>query len=430
MRRVAVPIAMGLVATLTLPVIAAGARPSADPVVAPVAPGAPAVPMAAPSPDLPGLAAMSTELTAVTVDGAAFRRASSSYAEVATRHSAAQDARVSIDRSTTALAGAAAAQRAELVAATASRRALQNRLGEVDAAIAELSIQLYVSGGSTARVDAALTQENPSINDHDRRAVLGTSSMDVLLAERAAYRQRVSDAAARADAAQAALDEATAARHQATQARGAAVAAEAQAASIVAEERVRYEEARALATVEGVDFTLVALDAYHRAARAVDADDPGCGIRWWALAGISRVEGRHGTYGGAALDARGDATRRIIGIQLNGTNETAVVGDSDGGALDGDAAFDRAVGPMQFIPQTWQRFASDGNEDDLATPFNMYDATLAAARYLCTASKGLAVDDGLRSAYFSYNRSLAYVDQVLRFARGYERAIDLPDGED
>lgn len=372
---------------------------------------------------------MSTELTGVQVDSASFRRASSAYSEVAVRHTEAQEARVGIDRSTTDLSAAAASQRAELAAATASMTALQDRLDEVDAAIAELSIQLYVSGGSTARVDAALAQENPSINDHDRRAVLGTSSMDVLIAEREAYRQRVNDAAARAEAARAALGEATEAHHQTARGRGAAVAGEAQAASNVAAERVRYEEARALATVDGVDFTLVALDAYHRAARTVDADDPACGIRWWALAGISRVEGHHGTYGGAALDPRGDATRRIIGIQLNGTNETAVVGDSDGGALDGDPAFDRAVGPMQFIPQTWQRFASDGNEDGDATPFNMYDATLAAARYLCTASKGLGDDGGLRSAYFSYNHSDAYVDHVLRFARGYERSVDIADAD-
>ena len=80
------------------------------------------------------------------------------------------------------------------------------------------------------------------------------------------------------------------------------------------------------------------------------ATDPGCRVRWWGLAGISRVEGRHGTYGGTTLEPNGDTSRRIIGIQLNGTNATAVVGDSDGGALDGDAAFDRAVGPDAVHP--------------------------------------------------------------------------------
>jgi membrane-bound lytic murein transglycosylase B len=150
-------------------------------------------------------------------------------------------------------------------------------------------------------------------------------------------------------------------------------------------------------------------------------------VRWWAIAGISRVEGHHGSYGGAALDKLGDATKRIIGIQLNGTNNTRVVRDSDDGVLDGDPAYDRAVGPMQFIPQTWTRFAADGNDDGVATPFNLYDATLAAARYLCRASGGLHEEPGLRRAYFSYNHSEAYVERVLSFARLYEHAVDVPD---
>jgi membrane-bound lytic murein transglycosylase B len=193
----------------------------------------------------------------------------------------------------------------------------------------------------------------------------------------------------------------------------------------VSEARVAFEEARLLATVVGAEFPLVALNAYYEAAAATAEDTPACGVRWWAIAGISRVEGHHGTYGGAVLDELGDPSQRIIGIQLNGTNQTRVVPDSDGGELDGDPAYDRAVGPMQFIPQTWRTFSADGNEDGVETPFNLYDATLAAARYLCRASHGLDADPGLRAAYFSYNHSEAYVDRVLSFARLYERAIEL-----
>ena len=92
-------------------------------------------------------------------------------------------------------------------------------------------------------------------------------------------------------------------------------------------------------------------------------------------AGISRVEGHHGTYGGAQPLADGDLTRPIIGIALTGASGTAVVGDSDGGALDGDPVHDRAVGPMQFIPQTWRRFQQDGDGDGDTDPQNLYDAT-------------------------------------------------------
>jgi len=45
---------------------------------------------------------------------------------------------------------------------------------------------------------------------------------------------------------------------------------------------------------------------------------------------------------------------------------TAVVVDSDGGALDGDARYDRATGPMQFLPGTWRSIGADGNGDGVA----------------------------------------------------------------
>ena len=149
---------------------------------------------------------------------------------------------------------------------------------------------------------------------------------------------------------------------------------------------------------------------------------PACGVRWWGIAGISRVEGRHGTYGGTTLEPNGDTTRRIIGIQLNGANETAVVGDSDGGTLDGDPAYDRAVGPMQFIPQTWsrlrgrrQRGRHHARRSTCTTPRSPPPTTSAPS------SSGLDADPGLRTAYFSYNHSVAYVDAVLGYARLYER---------
>jgi membrane-bound lytic murein transglycosylase B len=189
---------------------------------------------------------------------------------------------------------------------------------------------------------------------------------------------------------------------------------------------VDYEAARVLSAVRGADFPLVALDAYYRAADRVSREQPACGVRWWAIAGIAKVESRHGTFGGSSLDRHGSTTRRIIGIPLDGTNDTATISDTDGGRLDGDPVHDRAVGPMQFIPSTWARFASDGNGNGVADPHNLYDAALAAGRYLCRASGGLGGDGGLRIAYLAYNRSIAYVEQVLGHARGYERSVSIP----
>src|SRR5687767_9098537 len=61
----------------------------------------------------------------------------------------------------------------------------------------------------------------------------------------------------------------------------------------------------------------------------------------------------------------------------------ASIVDTDGGVLDGDARWDRAVGPMRFIPSTWQLVGRDGNGDGIADPFSIDDAALSAAAYLC-----------------------------------------------
>lgn len=426
---VAVAVVLGAVAPLGAAPAARGATPSGGGSARAGAAAAPAL-LAQPSPDLPGLPAVSPALAAVPVDSPAFRRARARYEAVAEALAADQAERVGMDRSVAQLASEAARVGAELVAAQARASGARSRLDTIEAAVADLAIRLYTSGGPTARVDAALATDQPAINDADRRDVLGSASMDVLLAEREAYRQRLDEAMARVEAARAEQSDLEARDRSLVQGRASAAETEAAAAGPVAERRVDYEHARVLATIDGGGFPLVALDAYYRAAGSMAEEDPTCGVRWWGIAGISAVEGHHGSYGGAVLDERGDSDRRIIGIPLDGTRDTQVVADSDGGALDGDPTQDRAVGPMQFIPQTWARFASDGNEDGRSDPFNLYDATRAAARYLCVASHGLDDEGGLRAAYFSYNHSDAYVDRVLGFARLYERSISVPDPRD
>ena len=296
----------------------------------------------------------------------------------------------------------------------------------MERAIQQLAVQSYVAGGTDERLQAALASDKPAINDVERRDVLAGASMDVLLAERSGYRARVDEATSRVKHAGHDLARATGSLERSSAARPTALSREVTAGTAVATARVAYEDARVLATVDGVEFPLVALDAYYRAARTEAVDDPGCGVQWWGVAGISRVEGQHGTYGGTTLESNGDTSRRIIGIALNGTNATQVISDTDGGALDGDPVHDRAVGPMQFIPQTWERYKADGNGDGIVSPFNLYDATLAAASYLCRVSGGLSSDPGLRSAYFGYNHSVPYVDSVLGYAHLYERAVDVP----
>lgn len=404
-----------------LPAVVMAEAPAAPDLAAP-----PAAPLSPPSPALPGLPEVSLDLAEVEVTGAAFERAARRYADVEVAHTATRDSRTALDHRAAVVAARLDQLRVEQAAGRARLDAIATRLDDVEAAITALAVRAYTGGGGAARVEEALVSETPAIHEADRREVLGQASLDVLLAERAAYRARA-EATEDGLAASRAEEEALRAEQASIGTeRASAIADEQAGGQAVAEQRVRYEEARVLAPVRGVDFQLVALDAYHRAAASVAISRPQCGLEWWALAGVSKVEGRHGTYGGATLDPRGDTSRRIIGIQLNGTNDTAVIPDSDGGALDGDPLFDRAVGPMQFIPQTWNRFRADGNGDGEMSPFNLYDATLAAADYLCTASSGLGGDSGLHRAYLAYNHSVAYADSVLGHARFYERAVSIP----
>jgi len=64
---------------------------------------------------------------------------------------------------------------------------------------------------------------------------------------------------------------------------------------------------------------------------------------------------------------------------------------------DGDTGWDRAVGPMQFIPGTWRRYAADANADGKQDPNNVYDAAAGAAHYLCNAAGHLEDEPGTRS---------------------------------
>ena len=108
----------------------------------------------------------------------------------------------------------------------------------------------------------------------------------------------------------------------------------------------------------------------------------------------------------------------------------ALIEDSDDGALDGDTTFDRAVGPMQFIPSTWRLFAQDGNLDGEPDPQNIYDASLASARYLCASTPTMTTVDGELRAYFAYNHDEEYSRNVHETGLRYGDLIDVREPED
>ncbi|WP_295786910.1 lytic transglycosylase domain-containing protein [uncultured Microbacterium sp.] len=160
-----------------------------------------------------------------------------------------------------------------------------------------------------------------------------------------------------------------------------------------------------------------ALRAYATAALTVQREQPGCGIGWNTLAGLGAIESAHGTHSGGSLRADGYPDPPIRGIALDGS-ASAAIADTDAGVFDGDAVWDRAVGPLQFIPATWQRWGADANGDGAADPNQIDDAALGAARYLCAAGE-MTSPAGWRRAVFSYNHLDSYVDDVAATANAY-----------
>ena len=189
------------------------------------------------------------------------------------------------------------------------------------------------------------------------------------------------------------------------------------------EARYRHREAKLTAPVIGTDFTLVGLHAYWSASAGAACPTP-----WWLLAGIGRVESHHGTAQGSRVEADGLTSTPIRGIPLDGGPGIAAIRDTDGGLLDGDTTWDRAVGPMQFIPSTWARWGTDGNGDDVADPHNLYDAAASAALYLCVTARGSLLDEAAqRTGLLAYNRSVPYGNLVLATGGSYRDTLDLPD---
>jgi soluble lytic murein transglycosylase-like protein len=116
------------------------------------------------------------------------------------------------------------------------------------------------------------------------------------------------------------------------------------------------------------------MDLYRASAR-----DYGFGPDWYILAAVGEVESDHGRN----------------------------MGPSSAGAM----------GPMQFLPSTWETSGVDGNGDGVANIMDPEDAIPAAAGYL---QDGGAPQDWYRALY-SYNHADWYVKKVLAVAEAYRR---------
>ncbi|MFD7157390.1 lytic transglycosylase domain-containing protein [Kribbella sp. NPDC059898] len=180
----------------------------------------------------------------------------------------------------------------------------------------------------------------------------------------------------------------------------------------------------AFGDASGIPGTVLA--AYQKAARDLALSMPGCHITWPLLAGIGKVESDHA--GGGKVDANGNTRGKILGPVLDGSPGMAAIADTDQGVYDGNTTWDRAVGPMQFVPGTWKTFGADGNGDGVKDPHNVFDAARAAGDYLCSGGANLSDPQGLVQAVLRYNHSMDYVSTVLRWMQSYSKdTVSVPD---
>jgi membrane-bound lytic murein transglycosylase B len=168
-----------------------------------------------------------------------------------------------------------------------------------------------------------------------------------------------------------------------------------------------------------LNMPATALEAYAYAAKVAQVENPSCHLAWTTLAGIGMVESHNGTYRGATIAPNGDVTPPIRGVLLDGSNGTLRIVDTDSGQLDGDRGIERAMGPMQFIPETWRLYGVAAHNGGIANPDNIDDAALSAAGYLCWRGRDLATPEGWMKALRAYNLSDQYARTVRDWATAY-----------
>ena len=159
-----------------------------------------------------------------------------------------------------------------------------------------------------------------------------------------------------------------------------------------------------------------AVRAYAAAELGADGT---CAVGWATLAGIGYVESVHGTIDGRRLRPDGRSEPVILGPALDGGRFDAIRSTPASRGWHGNASWDHAVGPMQFIPSSWERWATDGDGDGETDPHDLDDAAAAAVRYLCADGHDLTAAEGWSAAVFSYNHEQSYVEAVHAAASAY-----------
>jgi len=192
----------------------------------------------------------------------------------------------------------------------------------------------------------------------------------------------------------------------------------ADAAHGVALDAAQRDAAAAAAALETAQRTLDALDVRVRAQRAA-AD---AARRLAAARAASAGAAPAGPVTALGIPAEYEAAYRAAAPSCPGLRWTllAAVGqvESGHGRNQGPSSAG-AIGPMQFMPGTFRRYAVDGDHDGVADPWDAEDAVWTAARYLCATGARGGTPQGTHDALFAYNRAEWYVQLVL----ATERAI-------
>lgn len=160
--------------------------------------------------------------------------------------------------------------------------------------------------------------------------------------------------------------------------------------------------------------------AYETAAQNIATSSAACNLKWSLLAAIGRVTSDHGRVGNRTLTNGAVVTPPLVGVELNGAPGVSNVLDTDGGTLDGDAKFDRAIGPMQLLPAVWQEFAEDADRDGKKDPQNIFDAALTAGKFLCSGNLDLSTEQHKKQALVRYDKTAGFAEQVVKVATAYE----------
>ncbi|WP_433214170.1 lytic murein transglycosylase [Dactylosporangium sp. CS-047395] len=170
-----------------------------------------------------------------------------------------------------------------------------------------------------------------------------------------------------------------------------------------------------------LDIPVVALQAYGYAEAVAARTTPKCHLTWTTLAGIGKVESDHGRTNGSVLQDDGRSVPPVVGPPLDGQNNRQSVADTDQGTMDNDRTWDRAVGPMQFLPSTWKQYGLDADADGVIDINDIDDAALTAAKFLCDNGRDLATLEGWNSAIHAYNVPEEYRAAVFNATNDYGR---------